>query len=38
MKLSEIAKELPGSVLSGDADVYGLCTDSRVAGEGDLFF
>ena len=38
MKLSEIAKELPGSALSGDADVYGLCTDSRVAGEGDLFF
>ncbi len=38
MKLSEIAMELAGTKLTGDADIGGLCADSRVAGEGDLFF
>ena len=38
MKLSELAKELPHSMLKGDAEVRGLTADSRVAGEGDLFF
>ena len=38
MKLSELARELPQAELFGDAQVRGLCTDSRVAGEGDLFF
>ena len=38
MKLSDIARELDGAVLLGDADVKGLCTDSRVTVEGDAFF
>ncbi len=39
MKLSLLAKETEGASLLGeDADVRSLCTDSRVAGEGDLFF
>ena len=38
MKLSELAGELREAELTGDASVSGLCTDSRVAGEGDLFF
>lgn len=38
MKLSELAGELREAELTADASVSGLCTDSRVAGEGDLFF
>ena len=39
MKLSEFAKEIEGAKLLGaDAEIRSLCTDSRVAGEGDLFF
>ena len=39
MKLSELKKELKGTrLVGGDADIKSLCTDSRVAGEGDLFF
>ena len=38
MKLSELAKEIAGGVLKGDAEVRGLTADSRVVGEGDLFF
>ncbi len=38
MKLSTLAKELTEAKLSGDADIRTLCADSRVAGEGDLFF
>ncbi len=38
MKLSELVRELEDVNLSGDATVTGLCSDSRVAGEGDLFF
>ena len=39
MKLSELAKEIEGAqLIGGDADISALCTDSRVAGEGDLFF
>ncbi len=38
MKLSELAAELSEAERLGDAEVAGLCTDSRVAGEGDLFF
>ena len=38
MKLSYLAKECGGRVLGGDAEIRSLCTDSRVAGEGDLFF
>ncbi len=38
MKLSALAKELKGGTLKGDAEISALCTDSRVAGEGDLFF
>lgn len=37
MKLSELAKEIAGGVLKGDAEVRGLTADSRVVGEGDLF-
>ena len=37
MKLSSLAKEIEGKV-TGDAEIASLCTDSRVAGEGDLFF
>ena len=38
MKLSQLAKELEVKKLKGDAEITSLCTDSRVAGEGDLFF
>ena len=39
MKLSELQKELKGArLVGGDAEIKSLCTDSRVAGEGDLFF
>ncbi|MDE5548244.1 MAG: UDP-N-acetylmuramoyl-L-alanyl-D-glutamate--2,6-diaminopimelate ligase, partial [Clostridia bacterium] len=38
MRLSELAQELTGASITGDANITGLCTDSRVAGEGDLFF
>lgn len=39
MKLSEYAAEVEGAVLCGkDVTIGGLCTDSRVAGTGDLFF
>lgn len=37
MKLSELAGEA-GALCGGDAEIRGLCTDSRVAGKGDLFF
>ena len=37
MKLSELAEET-GELCGGDAEICGLCTDSRVAGKGDLFF
>lgn len=37
MKLSELAGEA-GALYGGDAEIRGLCTDSRVAGKGDLFF
>ena len=36
MKLSELVENLKG-MLKGDAGISGLCIDSRVAGEGDLF-
>ena len=38
MKLSELAKELPKKILKGDAEIFSLCTDSRIVGQGDLFF
>ncbi len=38
MKLSSLAQELSGAKLFGEAQVRGLCADSRTAGEGDLFF
>ncbi len=38
MKLSDLAKETGGTLVGGDAEIKSLCTDSRVAGEGDLFF
>lgn len=39
MKLSYLAKEIGKSrLIGGDAEISSLCTDSRVAGEGDLFF
>lgn len=39
MKLSELARELEGARLIGeDREIKALCTDSRLAGEGDLFF
>lgn len=39
MKLSELAREVRGArIVGGDSEITGLCTDSRVAGEGDLFF
>ncbi len=38
MKLSELARELGQRRLVGDAEIGGLCTDSRVAEKGDLFF
>lgn len=38
MNLSDFLHEIPGAQLSGDAEIMGLCTDSRVAGRGDAFF
>ncbi len=38
MKLSDLAEETGAELIGGDAEVRSLCTDSRVAGEGDLFF
>lgn len=38
MKLSALASELKEKRLVGDGEVTGLCTDSRLASEGDLFF
>ncbi len=38
MKLSALAKELAEKKLLGDCEVTGLCTDSRTASEGELFF
>lgn len=38
MKLSEIARDIQAIKCTGEADITGLCTDSRVAGKGDLFF
>ncbi len=38
MKLSAIASELSGAEYTADAEIRGLCTDSRTAAEGDLFF
>ncbi|MDE6274211.1 MAG: UDP-N-acetylmuramoyl-L-alanyl-D-glutamate--2,6-diaminopimelate ligase, partial [Clostridiales bacterium] len=38
MKLSDLTSELQEKRLTGDAEVFGLCTDSRVAEKGDLFF
>ncbi len=37
MKLEALAKEAGGRIQGGSAEISGLCTDSRVAGEGDLF-
>lgn len=39
MKLSVLLQEgCEGRLVGGDAEIEGLCTDSRVAGKGDLFF
>lgn len=38
MKLSDFLCEVRGGKIYGDAEIGGLCTDSRVAGKGDLFF
>ncbi len=38
MKLSELAKELQNARCTGEAEITGLCIDSRVAGRGELFF
>lgn len=38
MRLKKLAAELPAMKLSSDAEVKGLCADSRVATEGDAFF
>ena len=38
MKLSALAKELKEKRLVGDCEVTALCTDSRTAAEGELFF
>ena len=39
MKLSEFAREIENArVVGEDAEIASLCTDSRVAGKGDLFF
>ena len=38
MQLSQCLEEVRGGELRGDARITGLCTDSRVAGEGELFF
>ncbi len=38
MKLSYLAAEGGGVLKGADVEIGSLCTDSRVAGEGDLFF
>lgn len=38
MKLSDLTNELQDKRLTGDAEIFSLCTDSRIATEGDLFF
>ena len=39
MKLSEFAREIENArVVGEDAEIASICTDSRVAGKGDLFF
>lgn len=39
MKLSELLREIPYERrTAGDCEISGLCTDSRSASEGDLFF
>ncbi|MCX4384611.1 MAG: UDP-N-acetylmuramoyl-L-alanyl-D-glutamate--2,6-diaminopimelate ligase, partial [Clostridia bacterium] len=39
MKLTELAREMDGArLVGGDREIKSLCTDSRLAGEGDLFF
>lgn len=39
MKLSLLAEEVrDAKILGGDAEICGLCTDSRTVGKGDLFF
>ena len=38
MKLSELSKEIDRELRGDDAEITSLCTDSRVAGKGDLFF
>ncbi len=38
MKLSLLAAEGGGTLHGGDPEIGSLCADSRVAGEGDLFF
>ena len=38
MKLSALAREIAGAELTGEAEIRALATDSRVVGEGDLFF
>ena len=38
MRLSVLSEELSQKKLIGDTEVISLCADSRVVGEGDLFF
>ncbi len=39
MKVSQLLEEVKGASLTGgDAQICGLCADSRVVGKGDLFF
>ncbi len=40
MKLSQLLEEMPDAYCAGGADreITSLCTDSRVAGDGELFF
>jgi len=39
MKLTELVREVKGGyIVGGDAEVSSLCTDSRLSGEGDIFF
>ena len=40
MKLSQLMEEMPDAYCAGgkDAEITSLCTDSRVAGDGDLYF
>lgn len=37
MKLAQLSEELREKRMTDDAEISGLCTDSRVAGKGDLF-